>query len=161
MTRPHPPTTAANVCIEPMQLQDLDTVLDIEQRSFSTPWSRTMFLSELANTTTSRLLVARMDDDRQPLAGYVVYQVVVDEMHIVLVAVHPRWRRRGIARRLLQQAMQQARQEACQKATLEVRTSNTGAQLLYFQLGFAPVGTRPKYYRLPSEDALILWREPL
>lgn len=146
---------------EPMQIDDLDTVLAIERQSLSPPWSRAMFLTELANTRTSRLLVARVGTEQNPVAGYLGYRVVADEMHIVIVAVHPNWRRRGIARQLLEYAMSQARQESCCKATLEVRASNVGAQQLYFQLGFAPVGTRPAYYRRPAEDALILWRDPL
>ncbi len=62
---------------------------------------------------------------------------------------------------MLRHAISQARDAACRKATLEVRASNIAAQRLYFQFGFAPVGTRPLYYRRPSEDALILWRDPL
>jgi ribosomal-protein-alanine N-acetyltransferase len=147
--------------LEPMQIEDLDIVLAIEQQSFTTPWSRAMFLSELANTRSSCLFVARAKRDREAIVGYLGYRVVVDEMHVVLVAVHPSWRRHGIGRQMLQQAMKQARLTACHKATLEVRISNTAAQRLYFQLGFAPVGTRPGYYRRPVEDALILWRDPL
>jgi ribosomal-protein-alanine N-acetyltransferase len=153
--------TGIAVHITPMQVEDLDTVLETEQQSFTTPWSRAMFLAELANTRTSRLLVARAAEPAETPVGHLGYRIVVDEMHIVLVAVHPHWRRRGIARQMLEQAMHEARQGPCCKATLEVRVSNTGAQRLYFQFGFAPVGTRPRYYRRPSEDALILWRDPL
>lgn len=158
-----PCTTSTEIPIrlEPMQIEDLEEVLAIEQQSFTTPWSRSMFVSELANTRLSRLLVARAGEPHAAIIGYLAYRMVVDEMHIVLIAVHPTWRRRGIARQLLEQAMTQARQASCCKATLEVRVSNVAAQRLYFQLGFAPVGTRPRYYRHPAEDALILWRDPL
>lgn len=155
------PSAGVTVRFDPMQIEDLEAVLSIEHQSFTTPWSRGMFLSELASTRTSRLLVARVGDRQETVVGHLGYRIVVDEMHIVLVAVHPAWRRHGIARQMLEQAMAQARQETCRKATLEVRASNAGAQRLYFQLGFAPVGTRPGYYRRPVEDALILWRDPL
>jgi ribosomal-protein-alanine N-acetyltransferase len=144
-----------------MQVEDLEAVLAIEQESFTTPWSRAMFLSELANARVAHLLVARVGEGQGDVVGYLGYHVVVDEMHIVIVAVHPAWRRRGIARVLMCEAMERARQAACSKATLEVRVSNTGAQQLYYRLGFAPVGSRPRYYRRPTEDALILWRDPL
>jgi ribosomal-protein-alanine N-acetyltransferase len=155
------PSPDIAVRFEPMQVEDLDAVQAIEQESFTTPWSRAMFLSELANTRVARLLVARVGEGQGDVVGYIGYRVVVDEMHIVIVAVHPAWRRRGIARVLMCEAMERARQAACNKATLEVRVSNTGAQQLYYQLGFAPVGSRPRYYRRPTEDALILWRDPL
>jgi ribosomal-protein-alanine N-acetyltransferase len=144
-----------------MQIEDLDAVLAIEYQSFTTPWSRELFVTELDNTRLARLFVARLGDSPQDIVGYIGYRVVIDEMHIVIVAVHPAWRRRGIARYMLGAAIEHARQAACTKATLEVRVSNVGAQQLYYHLGFAPLGTRPGYYMRPTEDALILWRDPL
>jgi ribosomal-protein-alanine N-acetyltransferase len=144
-----------------MQIEDLDTVLAIEYQSFSTPWTRELFITELDNTRIARLFVARREEHPEDIVGYIGYRVVIDEMHIVIVAVHPAWRRRGIARHMLRAAMEHARSGTCTKATLEVRVSNVGAQQLYYRLGFAPVGARPRYYMRPTEDALILWRDPL
>ena len=158
-----PAATARNagVVMEPMLADDLDAVLAIEHKSFSTPWTDTMFLSEMRQGPGSQLLVARLEKRTTTLVGYVGYRVVLDEMHIMIIAVAPAWRRRGIAQHMLLQAMERARQAACERAILEVRASNIGAQQLYYRLGFAPVGVRPKYYTRPSEDALILWRDPL
>ena len=144
-----------------MQPEDIDAVLAIEYQSFTTPWTADMFLTEMHNTETSCLLVARVGPAAGTVVGYLGYRVVIDEMHILIVAVEPQWRRRGIAERLLCQAMEQARQAACTRATLEVRVSNTAAQQLYYRYKFAPVGVRPRYYSRPPEDALILWRDPL
>ena len=160
MTRP-PLLPEIAVRLVPMQIEDLDAVLAIEYQSFTTPWSRDLFVTELDNTRIARLFVARLEDHPQDVVGYIGYRVVIDEMHIVIVAVHPAWRRRGIARYMLCEAIERARQAACKKATLEVRVSNVGAQQLYYRLGFAPLGTRPGYYMRPTEDALILWRDPL
>jgi ribosomal-protein-alanine N-acetyltransferase len=146
--------------LEPMQESDLEAVLLIEHQSFSMPWSQALFLSDLRNPK-SHLLVARPEEDPKVVAGYIGYRIVVDEMHIVIVAVDPVWRRQRVAMQMLQQAIEHARDHHCTKATLEVRVSNTGAQQLYFRQGFAPVGTRPRYYMRPTEDALILWRDPL
>ena len=153
-------TRGATICLEPMQVEDLEPVLLIEHQSFTMPWSCAMFSSELKNAT-SCLLVARLQEQPGAIVGYIGYRVVVDEMHIVIIAVDPVWRRRSIARQMLCQAMERARQHACAKATLEVRESNMAAQQLYYRQGFAPVGTRPGYYMRPPEDALILWRNPL
>ena len=149
------------VLMEPMLADDLDAVLAIEHKSFSTPWTDTMFLSEMRQGPASQLLVARLEKRPATIVGYVGYRAVLDEMHVMIVAVAPAWRRRGIAQQMLSEAMQQARQADCARAILEVRASNVGAQQLYYRLGFAPVGVRPKYYQRPSEDALILWRDPL
>ena len=150
----------AAICLESMQVADLDAVLLIEHQSFSTPWTRALFVAELSNAS-SRLWVARLEASPHTLVGYIGYRVVVDEMHIVIVAVDPAWRRHGIARQMLCQALTHGRRDACTRATLEVRLSNTAAQQLYYHQGFAPVGTRPRYYLRPPEDALILWRDPL
>ena len=149
------------VQLEPMTAADIDAVLAIDQQSFSMPWTDAMFRSELQNARTSRLLVARAEAVGGPVVGYIAYRIVLDEMHVILIAVAPAWRRRGVARQLLCQAMDQARASGCARATLEVRVSNIPALQLYYSLRFAPVGTRPKYYLRPTEDALILWRDPL
>ena len=149
------------VLMEPMLAADLDAVLAIEHKSFSTPWTDTMFLSEMRQGPSSQLLVARLEKRPTTIVGYVGYRAVLDEMHVMIVAVAPAWRRRGVAQHMLSEAMSQARQADCERAILEVRASNVGAQQLYYRLGFAPVGVRPKYYQRPSEDALILWRDPL
>ena len=147
--------------LEPMQMADIEAVLAIEQQSFTMPWTDAMFRSELHNERASHLLVARVAQADGLIVGYLGYRVVLDEMHVILIAVAPAWRQRGIARQMMCQAMEQARAARCTRATLEVRVSNTPAQQLYYSLRFAPVGTRPKYYVRPTEDALILWRDPL
>lgn len=152
--------TRADIRLEPMGVDDLDAVLLIEQQSFTMPWSSSMFRSELRNPT-SHLFVARLKEEPGDIVGYIGYRVVIDEMHIVIIAVDPVWRRQGIAWQMLCQAMEHARDAACSKATLEVRVSNTAAQQLYFHQRFKPVGVRPRYYLHPPEDALILWRDPL
>jgi ribosomal-protein-alanine N-acetyltransferase len=144
-----------------MQLADIEAVLAIEQQAFTMPWTDAMFRSELQNKRTSHMLVAHVVQDHCPLVGYLGYRVVLDEMHVILIAVAPAWRQRGIARQMMCQAMDQARAAGCMRATLEVRVSNIPAQQLYYSLRFAPVGARPKYYMRPTEDALILWRDPL
>ena len=155
--------TARNpgVLMAPMQANDLDAVLAIEHQSFSTPWTDTMFLSEMQQGPSSQLLVARLEKRPTTIVGYVGYRAMLDEMHVMIVTVAPAWRRRGIAQHMLSAAMDQARQADCARAILEVRASNVGAQQLYYRLGFAPVGVRPGYYRRPNEDALILWCDPL
>jgi [ribosomal protein S18]-alanine N-acetyltransferase len=150
-----------DVQLEPMQLEDIEAVLAIEQQSFTMPWTDAMFRSELQHERTPHMLVARVVQASSSIVGYVGYRVVLDEMHVILIAVAPAWRQRGIARQMICQAMDQARAAGCTRATLEVRVSNTPAQQLYYSLRFAPVGTRPKYYMRPTEDALILWRDPL
>ena len=87
--------------------------------------------------------------------------MVADELHINSLAVDEKWRRRGIARRLLQHVFHESVAAGARSATLEVRQSNTAGRALYERLGFAVEGVRREYYQHPREDALILWRRNL
>ncbi len=132
---------------------DLPAVLSIERRAFETPWSLAMFVLELSKPSGICLAIA----DRERLAGYLVCSRYADVWHLMNIAVPPEQRRRGIARRLLEQLFEEAGPNA--RYTLEVRTSNHGAIAMYEQLGFRRAGHRRRYYHDNGEDALIMWLE--
>ena len=154
---------SADLLIEPMGRGDLPEVLAIEVTSFSLPWTEEMFATELARGTLAEVLVARLlpAGAPPPVAGYICVWVVSDELHINNLAVHPRWRRRGIAAGLLRAALDHGREGGARSAFLEVRASNVGAQGLYRKFGFEPVGVRPRYYTHPVEDAMVMRRRGL
>jgi len=137
-----------------MKKADLDQVLGIEQASFSMPWSRNLFLSEFRSPLISTLLVARMDDGA--IAGYLVYWIVGDEMHILNLATAAVHRKKGIARKLVLAGLKRAYQKGAKRAFLEVRTSNAAAQKLYSSLGFSGIAVRREYYDAPVEDAVVM-----
>ena len=84
--------------------------------------------------------------------------LVLDELHITLVAVAPAHRRRGFGRRVLGALMDRAHRCGATRATLEVAGGNGPARGLYGALGFRTAGVRHDYYR-NGEDALIQWVE--
>ncbi len=131
--------------------------MEIERQSFPSPWPRQFFLAELSQPHSTTLL-ARLTEPTPggPVVGYIVYWLLIDELHILNLAVHPAWRRRGIAQRLLKEALQQARERGCCIAWLEVRPSNAAALSLYQTFGFQLIMTRKGYYSDTGEDALIL-----
>ena len=148
--------TAVAVEIRRLEAADLTAIEAIEQRAYPTPWSRSMFASELAKPTSICLGAFEGDD----LLGYVINSRYVDAWHIMNVAVDPDRRRRGIATRLLERLFELTRDDERRCYTLEVRISNEDAIRLYEQLGFEPRGIRRGYYTDNKEDALIMWREP-
>jgi ribosomal-protein-alanine N-acetyltransferase len=81
------------------------------------------------------------------------------ESDMMNVAVHPDFRRRGIAAKLVEKLVEDLGKMGNHCLSLEVRVSNDPAIKLYEKLGFSQVGRRPKYYRNPREDALILRKE--
>ncbi|MFP3869315.1 MAG: ribosomal protein S18-alanine N-acetyltransferase [Syntrophobacteria bacterium] len=140
-----------------MRRHDLSEVLAIEGQSFRSPWHRVFFEEELEKTY-SYLYVARpVKQQRQrSVLGYICFWLVVDELHITNLAVHPAYRRRGIGRRLVLYALQQACEAGSRLAVVEVRRSNAGARLLYDRIGFEPVQERPRYYPEYRDAALVL-----
>ncbi|HEY8486587.1 MAG TPA: ribosomal protein S18-alanine N-acetyltransferase, partial [Limnochordales bacterium] len=144
------------VVIDPMRVRDLNDVMAIERLSFTSPWSRTAFLSELLENDRAHYLVARVHGRT---VGYVGIWIVADEGHITNVAVHPDYRSRGVGRRLLHAITELAIRKGARRLTLEVRRSNLRAQSLYQSLGFQSVGVRRGYYRDNNEDAIIMWRD--
>lgn len=146
--------------IDRMTLADVDQVLAIEALAFSNPWPREAFEHEVAGNAASHPLVARAEPDGG-LAGYCIYWLVADQVHIQNLAVHPEHRRRGLGRFLLVQALAEAERAGASSAVLEVRESNRAAQELYGSMGFRAVGKRKNYYTFPREDAILLEKAPL
>jgi ribosomal-protein-alanine N-acetyltransferase len=142
-----------------MKKEDVEQVLAIEQASFSMPWSKNLFLSEFRSPLVSTLMVALPDGPTRTVAGYIVFWLVADEMHILNLAVAPVFRRQGIARSLVLTALKRAFQKGAKRAFLEVRASNTAAHKLYSSLGFNGLSLRRDYYDSPVEDAVIMTLE--
>lgn len=156
-----------DIRIERMAADDLDAVMTIEQASFSVPWSRRIFLTELTAPPFSCLYVARPMAEqivnripaRTPdsmVIGYLCCWIICDEMHLLNLAVHPDSRRQGIGEALLRCALAHSRREGATVATLEVRASNRAAQRVYERAGFGVIAFRPRYYTNPGEDAVIM-----
>ena len=130
-------------------------VAQLEKLCFSDPWSENSVASELKNPL-SLWLVAEVDG---AVAGYVGSQTVMDETDMMNIAVHPDYRRQGIAIALIDALIDGLKQKGSHCLTLEVRASNENARSLYEKLGFCEVGIRKNYYRNPKEDAIILRKE--
>ncbi len=141
-----------DLIIRQMKEEDIPTVVEIEKISFTTPWSETSFHNEIYNPRST----ARCAIMGQRLAGFVCASQVADEGHILDLAVHPDFRRKGIAKALVQNIIEELRENACRFLYLEVRASNDIARKFYEGIGFRVVGTRKSYYLKPEEDAIIL-----
>lgn len=146
------------VRIEPMRLEDVPAVHEIEAASFPTPWPDYAFRQELQTNKMAHYLVVRAGHETVAYGGL---WLMFDEAHITTFAVLPDWRRRGIGGRLMLGLMDVALILKARVMTLEVRLSNKPARELYGRFGFKPVGVRPRYYSDNGEDALIMTTEML
>ena len=142
-----------------LALRDLPAIERIERRSYPTPWSRSMFASELSKP--SSVCLGAFDADTDVLVGYLIISRYVDAWHVMNVAVSPDHRGRGIATALLERLFELTAGDVQRGYTLEVRVSNEPAIRLYERLGFERRGVRRGYYTDNREDALIMWKDPV
>jgi len=142
--------------IEPMRECDLVDVVEIEETSGLNRWGYDAYRRELFTNPNSIMIVARNLVPGPAVIGFFAGWVVEDELHVNNVASHREYRRIGIGRCLMEAAIDEAGRRGVAEAILEVRASNEAAQLLYRDLGFSFVGRRRDYYRLPTEDALVM-----
>ena len=141
--------------LETMHAVHVAQIAQLEKICFSDPWSERSIASELDNKLAFWLVAT----EGETVAGYIGSQTVMEETDMMNVAVHPDFRRQGIAEALVNTLVANLQKMGSHCLTLEVRASNAPAIALYGKLGFAEIGRRKNYYRNPREDALILRKE--
>lgn len=141
--------------VAPLTLSRIDEVLAIEALSFTDPWTREMFRSELEVGGGTYSRIAEKDG---VLVGYLLAVLIEDEAHLGNLAVHPSERCSGVGQRLLDDLIQTARERRIVRITLEVRESNEIARNFYYSNGFIDIAMRKNYYRNPVEDAIVMLR---
>ena len=135
---------------------DLDGIYEIEKTSFLTPWSFDSLKHDVCEYEASLYMVALEDDQ---VVGFCGTHIVFDECHINNVAVKNEFRRRGIAKGMINFLFDSTK-HISKLYWLEVRKSNTPAKNLYESFGFKSIAIRPKYYSDTKEDATVMLKEP-
>jgi ribosomal-protein-alanine N-acetyltransferase len=145
-----------DVKISRMQEKDINEIVNIEKLSFISPWSKSSFLNELRNEVSYSFVAKTKIEGCKIVVGYIIFWIVCNEAHILNIAVHPYFRRKGIGRKLLIYALKCSLIKNVEDIYLEVRSSNIPAIKLYEGLGFVSLGIRPHYYMDNGEDAIIM-----
>lgn len=138
-----------------MDSKHVPGIADLEKCCFNDPWSENSIASELKNALSYWLVAT----EQEKVIGYVGSQTVLGGADMMNIAVSPDHRRKGIARKLIEQLIVDLKERGAVCLVLEVRASNVPAISLYESMGFSQIGRRPNYYRHPKEDALILRKE--
>jgi ribosomal-protein-alanine acetyltransferase len=148
-----------NPVYRPLSPTDLDELTAIERRCFSSPWSH----GQLAASIQHHLHLGLQTNTSAPLTGYAFLMPVLEEFHLLNLAIDLPWQGQGWGRRLLDQVLKTARQHGAQSILLEVRAGHTIAQHLYQNAQFTLIGIRRGYYATDHptrrEDALVMRRQ--
>ena len=137
-----------------MKQHDINQLVALEANHAVSPWSFAMFQDELQLGSHCRIL--HEGDGR--CIGYLIARLLLDEWHIMILAIAPSYRCRGGAKQLIKELMLRAASDDSRAVMLEVRVSNLAARKLYQDMGFNLLYTRKSYYRLGSgrEDAIVM-----
>ncbi len=141
--------------IRPAVEPDIPRIIEIERSSYADPWEESLFIEALGENGKYLFV----DEERNELAGYILFEPVLDEGHITNLAVDKKYRGRGIAAELLNKVLDLAGKLNVKLIFLEVRESNVAAKKLYSKFGFKEIGRRKSYYSAANEDALVLMLE--
>jgi len=146
----------SDVQMRPMQLEDLDAVMQVEPTIYSHPWTRGKFSDSLQSGYSAWVMLVG-----EELIGYSLMMMVLDEAHLLNVSVRGDSQQQGFGRVLLAHMMEKAKHYQANEMLLEVRASNLAAIGLYEATGFSKVSVRKGYYPAESgrEDAVIMKRE--
>lgn len=136
----------------PVSESDLSSIMDIEERSFPSPWNDEVFRATMEDTRS----IIRVARDQECVVGYCFALNMRSMIHVLNLAVSPTHRRQGIARKLLQAVLDEGSVRGVNMAFLEVRMGNTRARNLYHKLGFFEACTWRRYYPDNGEDACVM-----
>jgi len=143
--------------LKEMRKDHIAQVMAIERKSFITPWTKEMFLYEMTAPFSFHFAATAVDEaggDR--VVCYIIFWILMEEVHILNLATHPDFRNRGIAHALLLFALDFSYKKGGMLYFLEVRRGNQAALNLYRKVGFAAWRVRRNYYADTGEDALIM-----
>jgi len=143
----------ARLKFEPLRDADITSILTIEKKVNTAPWSDRSFRNELDHAH-GIFLVSKADGK---VLAYGGIWLVIDEAHVTTVAVSEEHRRQGIGQALMVELMKRAKEAGMECATLEVRVSNLAAIAMYEKFGFKTAATRKGYYPENKEDAAVMW----
>ena len=138
--------------IREMRIEDIREVVRIEEEIFSNPWSEKSFQDALTSKDNI-YLVAVLEGE---VAGYCGIWTSYDTADLCNIAVTAKYRKRGIAGKLLHEAVNLTAGREVERILLEVRESNTAAIALYKKFQFQKIGVRRGYYSAPKEDAVLM-----
>ena len=139
---------------------DVDRIMAVMQTAFDPAygeaWSRAQVEGALVMGNTRYVLIApggEAPGQGEEAAGFALLHSALDEEELLLFAIDPQWRRRGLGQRLLATALEEAKTSGKIRIFLEMRQGNS-AENLYRAAGFTPIGLRPKYYRTKSGERI-------
>lgn len=132
---------------------EIPAIVALEAEGFARPWHAAIYGEEIGRAGAWTLVA---EGEGGAIVGFVCAWKVLDACHLLRIASRGELRGRGIGRALVEHLAGLARAAGCVHVELEVASQNAPAIRLYERCGFEVVGRRPRYYRDPVDDALLM-----
>ena len=152
-----------NLSLRPMQMDDLDAIMQIEPTIYSHPWTRGNFSDSLQNGYSGWVLQDISLGKTSEMIGYSLLMMIMDEAHLLNLSITKHMQKQGLGRFLLEHMLTIAKTHKALNMFLEVRPSNISAIALYENIGFCEISVRRGYYpadpkisETGREDAILM-----
>ena len=149
--------------LRPMQMDDLDAIIQIETTIYTHPWTRGNFSDSLNSGYSAWVLEEQVLQTNHEMIGYALLMMVMDEAHLLNLSVAKHQQKQGLGRYLLEHMLKIAKNHQAANMFLEVRPSNISAIALYENMGFSEMALRRGYYpadpkisKTSREDAILM-----
>ena len=145
-----------NLTIIQLGYKHLNNCVDLDQKSLNGLWTKSQWEKEL--TDTKRICLGILELGTKELLGLCSAWVVIDELQITFIAVHPIHQRKGLGKLLLNDLIKRSKSFQTNHIYLEVKKDNEPAIAFYKSMGFKTIGNRSNFYK-DGSDALIFNKE--
>lgn len=147
-------TATKEVCVHIrwMIRRDMPEVLDIENHSFEFAWTEEDFIRCLRQ----RNCIGMVAEHDERVVGFMIYELHKNRLHILNFAVHPEFRRHGVASGMVRKLVGKLSPQRRNRILLEIRETNLGAQLFFREAGFRAISVLRDFYEDSPEDAYLM-----
>ncbi len=145
-----------NKTIIQLKIQHLDACIDLDQRSLQGIWSKSQWEEELTNP--KRICIGVIENETKKILGLCSSWLVIDELQITCIAIHPNHQREGLGKFLISELIKRSHSLKMNHIHLEVKDTNKPAIAFYKSMGFKNVGNRFNFYK-DGSNALIFTKQ--
>jgi ribosomal-protein-alanine N-acetyltransferase len=132
--------------------RDMPEVLAIENAVYEYPWGEDDFVRCLRQ----RNCIGLVAEHNEQVVGFVIYELHKSRLHMLNMAVHPAYQRKGVGTQLIQALLKKLHPDRRSRIMLEVRETNLAAQLFFRAVGGRAISVLREFYEETDEDAYLM-----
>ena len=145
-----------NLTIIQLGILHLNSCIDLDQKSLKGLWTKSQWEKEL--TDPKRICIGVLDLETKKILALCSAWLIIDELHITSIAVHPIHQRKGLGKLLISDLIKRSNSLLTNQIHLEVKETNEPAKAFYKSMGFKIIGNRSNFYK-DGNDAILFSKQ--